>query len=115
MTGLAVREDAGDEDLDAVDRAAEVGAHDPIPFVEIDLEDRLPEHQHAGVVAHDVDLPELAFDRVGGGAQRGTIRHIDCQRERARAEPAHLFGGCRERLAAHVEQRDRHPRLRERP
>ena len=79
MPGLAERLQARNESHDAVDRAAQVDAENPVPVL-------VRRHVHrakdvdAGVVDEDVDLPEDLFGLVGRAHESVAVGDIELER-----------------------------------
>ncbi len=69
-------------DLAAVEGPGQVHGQDPVPGLEGDVEERL-EALHARVVDEDVDRPEALPDLGERGLDRGSIRHVHGDADRA--------------------------------
>ncbi len=80
MAALAMPFDARQDRDDAVDGAAEVDAHHPVPVGE-SRELRRPDNGNAGIVAKHVNFAEANFRRVGGARKVGPIGHIQLERQ----------------------------------
>jgi hypothetical protein len=73
-------QNSGQNRDDAVDRAAQIDTHHPIPIGEGGNIGR-PHHSHAGIVAEQMDGPEFCLDRIGGGGEGGAVGHVQPDRQ----------------------------------
>ncbi len=79
LAALAMALHARHEGAHAVDDAAEIDAHHPIPVLEGAFVHRR-EQVDAGIVADDVDMPEDALRLIGGASHRVAVSHVDMDR-----------------------------------
>src|SRR6185312_14957262 len=111
MAAFPVRLDPRHECPHSVHHAAEIHSENPIPVIVARLAD-VVEQVDAGVVAHDVHLPEHLLSLVRGARHCATIRDIQPQGMHFHAlEAAH---GLIEMILTDVGDDDIHPRSAER-
>ena len=113
MPFAAVAADQRQENLQPVDHAVEIDADIPLPLLRRQLGDRAAVDRDAGIVAGDMHLAERLDGGLSRAAHRGAVRHVGHDRDRLRAERAHLAERRIEPVAADVAQHDRHAFARE--
>ena len=90
MAFAAMAADQRQENLQPVDHAVKIDADIPLPFLRRQFGDRAAVDRDARIVAGDMQRAERLDGGLARAAHRSPVRHIGHDRDRLRAEPAHL-------------------------
>src|SRR5262249_21748351 len=76
VSSFAMREDAREKSLDAIDHAPDIDAHNPVPIV-VSRNLHRPSESYARVVAQHVNLTEDALGLASRARQRLAVGVVD--------------------------------------